>query len=61
MINPVFMECAATYLYSPYNVPKNEPKKKERKVEAVCAVYCGKKFNPNADKKAQHSQIDILI
>lgn len=55
-------DCAATYLYNaPTNI-KREPSKKERKVEAVAAVYTGKRFNHNAGTKANFaSHIDICI
>jgi len=52
-------DCAGTYLY---NVPKQkkiETKDKERKVEANESTNTGKKFNPNAGSKANHSDIDI--
>ena len=53
--------CAATYLYNVPQVRKIESEKKELKVEAVSAVYTGKRFNSNAGKKANHNHIDICI
>lgn len=57
-----FCDCAATYLNKVPVVQKIEPSKKEKKVEAIPAVYTrGGKFNPNAANKAAHSHIDICI
>lgn len=62
MINSILFDCASTYLHSAPVTRKIEPQKKERKVEAVSAVYHGKKFNPSAGEKANFStHIDICI
>lgn len=55
-------DCAATYLHKVPTHKKVEAFKKERKVEAVSAVYTGKRFNQNAGTKANFaSHIDICI
>lgn len=61
MMNITLYDCAATYLYSAPMQRKVEPKKTERKVEAVLPAHSGKRFNPNAGTLANHSHIDILI
>lgn len=62
MINSVSFDCAATYLNKVSYVNNVNPSKKVRKVEAVSAVYTGKRFNTNAGTKANFaSHIDICI
>lgn len=64
MITNTVFECAASYLYAPVRpAPLSMPAKNDtRKLEAVSATGNKKRFNANAEKKANFSQhIDICI
>ncbi len=60
IISNNFYTCAATYLNKVPSVNEINPPKKERKVEATSAVSTGKRFNQNAETKANFaSYLDI--
>lgn len=56
MMNVTLFGCAGTYLYHTPTEKKVEPKKTERKVEAVSPPSSGKRFDSYMPKNHSQSQ-----